>query len=145
MGKRVLDEIGIPRYARDCHKTLSCPSLTTMLRPWTESTIVSKPVWLRRTIDLATWIPCAWLWVSSTFSRRFFSLLSTCLYEMLTDSLYSADSYVCVQKRVTTKRWSCRADASNALLWGYLQIRDVLAKTADDPDEMPKVRCEANG
>ena len=44
----------------------------------------------------------------------FFFTASTRLYEILIDSLKSAGSYVCVPK---------------------------LAKIADDPDEMPKVRC----
>ena len=85
--------------------------------------------------DVATWIPCAGhslnlagkaapavqlLWVSSSLTRRFFVIFtaSTRRYEMLTDSLKSADSYVCVPNRVTTTRWSCRADASKALAQG---------------------------
>ena len=63
---------------------------------------------------------------------------------MLTDLLKSVDSYVCIPKQVTT-HWSCRADASKVLVRGYPQIRDVLAKIGDDPDEVPEVRCEATG
>ena len=86
--------------------------------------------------DVATWIPCAGHSLNLVgkaapeccpaavgffeFNEAIFVIFtaSTRRYEMLTDSLKSADSYVCVPNRVTTTRWSCRADASKALVQG---------------------------
>ena len=68
----------------------------------------------------------------------FLSRCDFCLFHCIRTSLLNADTF-------TQISWSCRADASKAPLQDYFHIRDVLANIADDPDEMPKVRCEANG
>ena len=57
----------------------------------------------------------------------------------------SADISVCVPKRINTTRWSCRADAIKPFVQGYPEINNALAKFADNPNEVPKVRCESNG
>ena len=72
----------------------------------------------------------------------FFSA-STHRYKVLTDILILADGPVCVPKRVTTTRWSCKADATKALRRGY--FKDALLTIAEDKNEMAKVRSEANG
>ena len=48
-------------------------------------------------------------------------------------------------KRVTTTRWSCRADATKAVKHDYQQFKDVLKQNDDDIEEKGYVRCEAKG
>lgn len=74
-----------------------------------------------------------------------FFTASTRRYELLTESLHRCGNQVCVLKRINTTRWSCRADATKALMQGYSQIASVLEKLSSDEDEMPEVRCKANG
>ena len=59
--------------------------------------------------------------------------------------LSNADRSICVPKRINITRWSCRADASTAFVQGYPEIKNALAEFADNPNEVPKVRCESNG
>ena len=51
----------------------------------------------------------------------------------------------CVPKRISSTRWSCRADATKALVNGYSQIRDVLHKIVNDKFNLAEVRCKAQG
>ena len=53
-------------------------------------------------------------------------------YKVLTDILILADGPVCVPKRVTTTRWSCKADATKALRRGYPYFKDALLTIAED-------------
>jgi hypothetical protein len=48
-------------------------------------------------------------------------------------------------KRITTTRWSCRADATKALRHGYQQIKNALEKICNNDEEKAQVRCEAAG
>ena len=111
--------------------------------------------------NLAAWIPCAGhslnLVVKAaaeccTAAVSFFDILecvfftaSTHRYEVLSNALKSADRSVRVPKRINTTRWSCRADASKAFVQGYPEIKNALAEFADNPNEVPKMRCESNG
>ena len=74
-----------------------------------------------------------------------FFTASTHRYEVLSNALKSADRSVCVPKRINTTRWSCRADASEAFVQGYPEIKNALAEFDDNPNEVPKVRSESNG
>lgn len=112
---------------------------------------------------LATWIPCAGHSLNLVGKASvecipaavaFFDLLeniyvfftaSTHRYKILTDLLKLVDGPVYVPKRVTTTRWSCKADATKAFVQGYPHFKEALLKLAEHEDEMPKVRCEANG
>ena len=114
---------------------------------------------------LAAWIPCAGHSLNlvgkaaaecCAAAISFFDFLeclyvfftaSTHRYEILTNALRSTDrpGPVCIPKRVTTTRWSCRADATKALVQGYHEIRAALADIVDDPNEIPKVHSEASG
>ena len=48
-------------------------------------------------------------------------------------------------KRVTTSRWSCRADATKALKHCYLQVKNGEEKICNDAEEKARVRCDAEG
>ena len=48
-------------------------------------------------------------------------------------------------KRVTTTRWSCRADATKALKHCYLHVKNGLEKICNDTEEKARVRCDAEG
>lgn len=75
-----------------------------------------------------------------------FFTASTHRYATLTDLLKTVESGpVSVPKRVSTTRWSCRADAVKALIQGYHPICEALAKIASDENELAKARYEANG
>jgi len=74
-----------------------------------------------------------------------FFTASTRRYEILTESLKLYDSHVCVPKRISTTRWSCRADATKALMQGYTHIVRALERISDDHDEMAEVRRKARG
>ena len=73
-----------------------------------------------------------------------FFTMSTHRHQLLTEALRH-DSSLLTLKRVTTTRWSCRADATKALKHGYQHIKDVLARIVDDNQEKGCVRCEAEG
>ena len=112
--------------------------------------------------NLAAWIPCAGhslLVVKAaaeccTAAVSFFDIMqcvgpyifftaSTHRYEVLSNALKSANISVCVPKRINTIRWSCRADASKAFVQGYPEIKNALTESADNPNEVPKVRSES--
>ena len=115
--------------------------------------------------DLASWIPCAAHSLNlvakaaaecCTAAIDFFDFLekiyvfftvSTYRYNLLMECLKSCQSSnrVIVPKRVDTTRWSCRVDASKALVRGYEQFKDALAKISDDTEQLNKIRCEASG
>lgn len=112
---------------------------------------------------LAEWIPCtghSLNLVGKTSAEccaaavAFFDFLeklyvfftaSTHRYQVLTETLKSAGSSVLVPKRVTTTRWSCRADASKALEQGYSSFKEALMKIGNDKDEKDVTQCEAKG
>jgi len=48
-------------------------------------------------------------------------------------------------KRVTTTRWSCRAEATKALKLRYHQIKNALEQISGDVEEKACVRCETEG
>ena len=84
----------------------------------------------------------------------FFSLLeevyvfftsSTHRYQILTDKLSSSLTPLCIPKRLSETRWSCRADATRAFSLGYDRIKYALADIADDDDEKAVVRSQAEG
>ena len=113
--------------------------------------------------NLAAWIPCAGhslkLVVKAaadccTAAVSFFDILecvyvfftaSTHRHEVLSNAPKSAGRSVCVPKMINSTRWSCRADASKTFVQGYTEINNALAKFADNPNEVPKVRSESNG
>ena len=71
---------------------------------------------------------------------------STHRFQILTDVLKETESgKTYVPKRLIAIRWSCRADATKALVNGYSQIRDTLHKMAQDKGEPAEVRCKATG
>lgn len=49
-----------------------------------------------------------------------------------------------VPKRISTTRWSCRADATKALVQGSPQIKFNLCSFSKDLNEVPKTRHESN-
>lgn len=69
---------------------------------------------------------------------------STHRWQVLTDALKASDASLTL-KRVTTTRWSCRADATKALKLGYHQIMSALEQISDDIEEKACIRCEAEG
>ncbi|XP_066965691.1 uncharacterized protein [Macrobrachium rosenbergii] len=73
-----------------------------------------------------------------------FFTISTHRYQLLDEALKNNDSSLTL-KRVTTMRWSCRADATKALKHDYEQIKEVLKHIVDDIEEKRCVRCEAEG
>ncbi|XP_068250723.1 uncharacterized protein [Palaemon carinicauda] len=63
-----------------------------------------------------------------------FFIISTHWYQLLDEALKKGDSSLTL-KRVTTTRWSCRADATRALKPNYEQIKEVLKHIVDDIEE----------
>ena len=117
---------------------------------------------VREKNSLASWIPCTSHSLNLVSKNaveccssavHFFAFLeklfdfftiSTHRHQLLTEALKHNDSSLTL-KRVTTTRWSCRADATKALKHDYQQIKDVLKQVADDIEEKGCVRCEAEG
>lgn len=115
--------------------------------------------------SLAMWVPCAAHSLNlvgkaaaerCSFTISFFNLLeeiyvfvtsSTHCYNVLTENSKSNEekSNVLVPKRISTTRWSCRADATKALVQGYPQIKSTLLSFSEDLNELPKKRHESNG
>lgn len=115
--------------------------------------------------SLATWVPCAAHSLNLVgkaaaeccyFAISFFNFLeeiyvfftsSTHRYNVLTENLKSNEkkSNVLVPKRISTTRWSCRTDATKALVQGYPQIKSTLLSFSEDFNELPKTRHESNG
>jgi len=112
--------------------------------------------------NTAAWIPCTAHSLNlvgknaaecCTSAVNFFDFLeklyafftnSTRRHQILTDALEDSDASLTL-KRVTTIRWSCRADATKALKQGYHQIKSALEQISDDVEEKACVRCEAEG
>lgn len=102
--------------------------------------------------SLAVWIPCAGHSLNLVLQAaagcclnpvNFFEFLeeifvyftaSTNRYQTLTECLKQAETEinVLVSKRTTRTRWSCRADATKALLRGYKEIMQALVKISED-------------
>lgn len=117
---------------------------------------------IREKNSLACWIPCAAHSLnlvaknaaeSCSSAVSFFDFVeklfvfftvSTLRHQLLTEALKNNESAL-TMKRVTTTRWSCRADATKALKNGYKQIKYVLNQISDDTEEKACVRCEAEG
>ena len=117
---------------------------------------------VREKNSLASWIPCTAHSLNlvgknaaecCSSAVHFFDFLeklfvfftiSTHRHQLLTEVLKHNDSSLTL-KRVTTTRWSCRADATKALKHDYQQIKDILKQIADDTEEKGCVRCEAEG
>ncbi|XP_065652763.1 zinc finger MYM-type protein 1-like [Hydra vulgaris] len=113
---------------------------------------------------LASWIPCATHSLNlvgkaaaecCTAAVEFFDFLeqlyvfftaSTKRYELLVKalSLEKTKTRIHVPQRVNTTRWSCRSDATKALILGYKQFKSTLIQTADDFEQTTKTRCDAN-
>lgn len=114
---------------------------------------------------LAAWIPCAGHSLNLVLQAAagcclnavsFFDFLeeifvyftaSTNRYQTLTESLKRAETEknILVPKRTTTTRWSCRADATKALLRGYQEIKQTLVKMSEDMEDSGKSRLAALG
>jgi len=115
--------------------------------------------------SLATWVPCAAHSLNlvgkaaaecCSFTISFFNFLeeiyvfftsSTHRYNLLIENLKinKKKSNVLVPKRISITRWSCRADATKALVQGYPQIKSILRSFSEDLNELPKTRHESNG
>ena len=112
--------------------------------------------------SLAAWIPCAAHSLNLVGKSaaecclsavQFFDFIeklyvfftsSTHRYYVLTEALKHADASLTI-KRSSTTRWSCRAEATKALKYGYQQIKGALEEMASDTNEKGCVRCEAEG
>ena len=112
---------------------------------------------------LAYWLPCAGHSLNlvgkaaaecCTQAIAFFDFLeaifvfftaSTKRYKILIDTLKEHGGNILVPQPVSQTRWSARADATKALVKGYQPIKNALLKIAKDKDEIPRVRCEADG
>jgi hypothetical protein len=112
----------------------------------------------------AFWIPCATHSLNlvgkaaaecCTAAVEFFDFLeqlyvfftaSTKRYELMVIalSLENTKTRIHVPQRVNTTRWSCRSDATKALMLGYKQFKSTLIKIADDLEQTTKTRCDAN-
>lgn len=112
---------------------------------------------------LAVWVPCAGHSLNLVVQAAaecclgavsFFAFLeelyvyftaSTNRYKVLTDCLKKADADkpILVPKRTTTTRWSCRADATKALLRGYREIKNALFEISQDKEDSGKSRVTA--
>ena len=110
---------------------------------------------------LAKWIPCAGhslnLVVKSAaeccpayvaffdFPEKIYVFFTGFVYryQILTETK-SFDRSILVPKRVTTTRWSCRADACKALERRYSSFKDSLLKIGNDENEIPRICCEPN-
>jgi len=110
---------------------------------------------------LASWIPCATHSLNvvgktaaecCTAAVEFFDFLqqlyvfftaSTERYELLVKALTleNTKTRIHVPQRVTT-RWSCRSDATKALILGYKQFKNTQIQIADDFEQATKTRCD---
>lgn len=115
--------------------------------------------------SLAAWIPCAGHSLNLVLQAAagcclkavsFFDFLeeifvyftaSTKRYHTLTDCLNRAETEkkALIPKRTTTTRWSCRADATKALLRGYKEIKQALMTISEDEEDSGKSRVAALG
>ncbi|KAE9523745.1 hypothetical protein AGLY_015805 [Aphis glycines] len=115
--------------------------------------------------SLATWVPCAAHSLNlvgkaaaecCSFTISFLNFLeeiyvfftsSTLRYNLLIENLKTNEkkTNVLVPKRISTTRWSCRADATKVLVQGYPQIKSTFRSFSKDLNELPKTRHESNG
>ncbi|XP_065658754.1 zinc finger MYM-type protein 1-like [Hydra vulgaris] len=113
---------------------------------------------------LASWIPCATHSLNlvrktavecCTAAVEFFYFLeqlyvfftaSTKRYELMVKalSLENTKTRIHVPQRVNTTRWSCRSDATKALILGYKQFKSTLIQIADDFEKTTKARYDTN-
>jgi len=109
----------------------------------------------------ALWVPCAGHSLnlvgktaaeSCTAAVSFFDFLqqvyvfftaSTHRYDVLISKLQSTGKALYVPKKLSEARWSCRADATRALVSGFDQIKEALSAIGDDEDEKATVRHQA--
>ena len=78
------------------------------------------------------------------FLFMFFFTASTHRYELLKNALKGEKNRkLVIPKRISTTRWSCRADAVEALRTGYKEIRESLQIISNDTDEKLKTRATA--
>ncbi|CAH2245391.1 zinc finger MYM-type 1-like [Pelobates cultripes] len=70
---------------------------------------------------------------------------STRRYKKLKDQLDEKGLSVSMPKKLSDTRWSCRADACQALVHGYDNIMDILFEFATDIEEKSKCRNTAKG
>lgn len=113
--------------------------------------------------NLALWVPCAGHSLNLVVQAAaecclsavsFFDFLeelyvyftaSTNRYKVLTDCLKRTETKnpILIPKRTKTTRWSCRADATKALLRGYKEIKNVLLEISENKEELGKSRIVA--
>ncbi|XP_066947126.1 uncharacterized protein [Macrobrachium rosenbergii] len=72
-----------------------------------------------------------------------FFTASTARYATLKEKLTRADKQLYVPKRLNETRWSCRADATNAIVHGYREMREVLYDIMTDEENKAVARNEA--
>ncbi|CAH2319537.1 zinc finger MYM-type 1-like [Pelobates cultripes] len=70
---------------------------------------------------------------------------STRRYKKLKDQLDMRGLSVSIPKKLSDTRWSCRADACQALVHGYDNIMDILFEFATDIEEKSECRNTAKG
>ena len=66
-------------------------------------------------------------------------------HQILPEKLNAATSAALIVKRVSTTRWSCRANATKALKLDYQPIGSALEEISINAEEKACVRCEAEG
>lgn len=70
---------------------------------------------------------------------------STSRHKKLHDVLQEKNTVVSMPKKLSDTRWSCRADAVQALTKGYEDIMDLLLDMLEDDNEKADCRCTARG
>lgn len=70
---------------------------------------------------------------------------STARYQKLRDTFKDTENKFLVPKRLSDTRWSCHADALQALQSGYPTFKDMLQKISDDVLEKSECRNTARG
>ncbi|XP_066969168.1 52 kDa repressor of the inhibitor of the protein kinase-like [Macrobrachium rosenbergii] len=73
----------------------------------------------------------------------FFFTASTARYATLKEKLTRADKQLYVPKRLNETRWSCRADATKAIVHGYREMREALYDIMTDEENKAVARNEA--
>jgi hypothetical protein len=71
--------------------------------------------------------------------------VSTKRYKVLTNCLKRAETEnpILIPKKTKTTCWSCRADATKALLRGYKKIKNALLEISENKEELGKSRIVA--
>jgi len=72
----------------------------------------------------------------------YFFTASTKRYDLLVKALRleNTKTRIHVPQRVNTTRWSCRSDATKALVLGYKQFKSTLIQIANDCKQTTKTR-----